>query len=513
MNKNKTTARSFSVLTGITLFEKAIAFVFEAIIAATLGAGIVTDAYFTAAEFFTLVDSAFLSSLTVIVINRFSYHITQEGAEKAFASLSNILSCYLPLMTLTSGLICLFAAPISYVIAPGYDAAARLLLIRCTRLLSVIPVVVCVMSVELAVLRQKKHFGITGLKSLFISVIGIVALVLFGRSDAKNADVLVFAYIISNIAYCVLTTISIRKYGRLRLCKPSFNEEIKITVRKVLPLMVSYGIARVSLMVGKIVASLLGEGHVSNLTYAHTLYRVVAAIFITNLATILLTDFNEMLSQKNYQAVQRKIRAVVPIMTMLLIPITVVSVVCSRDIVKIVYERGNFTSESTVIVANVLMIYALNFIPTMIHGIYNQVLYANGDTKTPMWIAFVTITVNLSISLLLSRVIGLPGVAVGTLISSFVGVLLCSFAVKRFLPGYRGCYSVRFLLCCVVSTVFCVAAAILVELLHLPALWAFVLSTLVCSVSFLCVLLLLREKTAVGVVRQAVEIAKKLIKR
>lgn len=497
----KTIFKSFSILACITIFEKIIAFVFEAIIAAKLGANITTDAYFTASEFFTLIDSAFLSSLTVIAINRFSHHQNQESTESAFFALSNILSFYLPLMIIISGAIFLFADPLSYIVAPGYDDEARLILIRCIKFLSVIPVIVCVTSVELAILRQKKQFGITGLKSLFISVVGIISLLLFGRGDAKNADALVFAYIVSILLYCILTSVCIRKYGKLRLVRPSFNDEIKQTIRMVLPLMVSYGIARVALMVGKIIASLLGEGYVSSLTYAHSLYKVVAAIFITNLTTILLTDFNNLVYQKKFESVNRKIRSVVPTMTVLLIPITVVSVVCSRDIVKIVYERGYFTSSTTEVVASVLVVYALNFIPAMIHGIYNQILYAVGDTKTPMWIALASIVTNLSVSFMLIYVIGLSGVAVGTLVASLVAVALCHFSVKKYLPKFKGCYSMRFIASCIASTIVCIVFALLIKVLHLPAFFAFAVTTAVCGAVFLITLLLLKEKIVIDAIK------------
>ena len=64
MHKEKSTLHSFSLLAGITIIEKIIAFVFEAIIAAVIETNIITDGYFTSAELFTLIDTAFLSAIT-----------------------------------------------------------------------------------------------------------------------------------------------------------------------------------------------------------------------------------------------------------------------------------------------------------------------------------------------------------------------------------------------------------------------------------------------------------------
>ena len=513
MRANKSTTKSLSILTLITLFGKIIAFIFEAVIAATLGASIVTDAYFSAAEFFTLVDTAFLSSLTVIAVNRFSHHINQEGSEAAFASLSNILSWYLPIMVVISVSIFFAASPLSYVIAPGCIETARPILIRCIRVFCVVPVIACVTSVELAILRQKKHFGITGLKSLFISVVGIVSLVLFGNENVKNADVLSVAFVVSMLLYCASTSLSIRKYGRLRLCRPVFNNEIKITIRMLLPLMVSYGIDRVALMVDKIISSMLGEGFVSCLTYAHSLYTVVAAVFITNLTTILLTDFNEMISQSKYEAVGQKIKSVSSVMTAILIPITIVSIICSDDVVKIVYERGNFNSNSTVLVAGVLLAYSINFIPAMLHGLYNQVLYAKGDTKTPMWIAFICIAINFGVSFALIQVVGLPGVAIGTVASSVISVLICTFIIRKHLPGFRGCYTLRFVFDCAVSAIGSVLGTLLIKQIALPEIFTFVLATAVCFALFFGIMLLLRDRVMINMMKKILAILKRRSKK
>lgn len=511
MRKSSSIAQSFSILTAISLSEKVIAFIFEAIIAYKLGTSIITDAYFSASEFFSLIDSTFLGSLTVVAMNRFLYHQNQEGEEKSFSILSNILSCYLPIIIIISACIFCFAQKVSYIVAPGYDSAARSILVRCIKAMSVIPTIACVTSIGLAILRQKKRFEITALKSFFISVVGIASLLAFGKRDAKNSDVLVFAYILSILLYCILTSFSAGKYGKLRFILPRFDSEIKATVRMLLPLMMSCGVGHIALMLGKMIASLLGEGHVSSLTYAHTLYRVVYTIFIANLSVILLTDFNELMAQKNFNAMKQKICSVVSIMTLFLIPITIVSVVCSKDIVKIIYERGSFSPTSTAAVASVLIFYALNFIPAMVHSIYNQVLYANGDTKTPMWIALASIAVNFVSSLILVRVIGLPGVAIGTLISSLVSTFLCKIYVKKILVSFKGCYSIRFVLRSLIASGLCALVALLVQSFELPALLTFLITTILAMGAFIGFMLLMRDEITITAAKWIAPKIKKML--
>lgn len=492
MNRS-TIAKSFSLLTILTLFEKVIAFVFQAIIASLLGTSAVTDAYFSSSELFGFFEVAVISTLTVVALNKFICHLNREGESEAFAFLSKLLSFYIPIVITLSVGIFVFALPLSYLTAPGFSKEARDTLIICIRVMAAIPIIECFTAIGMAVLRQKKRFGITGLKSLFISVIGIVFVIGFYKLEINSAVILSVAYVISMLLFCILTIIYVKKYGKLQLVKPKLDSEIKETLCIVLPLIVSYGITRATMMIGKIVASFFGNGAVSQLTYAHSLYAVVSAVFVTNLTTILLSDFNELLVVKAYQKVGEMIKSVTSIMTILLIPITIVSVVCSEDIVKIVYERGQFTSDITASVANVLAVYALSFIPTMIHGIYNQVFYAVGDTKTPMWIAIVNIVINISVSLLLMGKIGLLSVAVATLISSIFASILCKIKVKKYLTEYRGCYSIKFICSCIVAGSICIVGTFCVRAAELHSLLSFVLTTIVAFFIFVLVLLVLKE--------------------
>ena len=496
--KHKTTIKSFSLLAGITIFEKIIAFVFEAVIAAMLGASIITDGYFTAAELFTLIDAAFVSGLTVVALNRFTLHVKTENETRGFEVLSELQSFYLPLMLLLSVLIFSLARPLSFVVAPGYSEEARQVVVRCIHVMAPVPFIVCITAIGMAVLRQKKAFAVTGLKSLFISVVGIASVLLFGRGQVKNADLLSIAYVISIASYCILISFMVRKYGRIRLHRPVFTQDLQATLKMILPLMASYGIGRMALMVDKIVASTLAEGSVSCLTYAHSLYKVVCAIFITNLSTIILTDFNDYCAQKNYEKVKESIQRIISTMTLLLIPITIVTLFNSNEIAHIVYQRGNFTQESTALVGSVLVFYALNFIPAMVQSVYNQVFYAFGDTVSPMWMALLNVVLNLGLSIPLMMALGLPGVAIGTLCSTLITVQIKRAILRKHLKNYTFAYTKLFLLKTLPAVIACLAVTVVIVLLVHNPLLSFALSVLSAFCVFFLVLFLLKEEICVS---------------
>jgi len=492
--------KSFSILAGLTVFEKIIAFVFQAVIAASFGAGAMTDAYFSATEFYGVLEYTLLSSLTVAVLNKYANHVNNGSDVQGFDFLSECLSFFLPIIAALSLLIYLFSKQISYVIAPGFDDATRVLLIRCLHIMAVIPIIECVTAIGQAVLRQKKLFAIVNLKSLFISVIGISAILLFGKNSSASELALSFGYVASFFLFCALSVYFVNKYGKLRVTKPKFSKELKETISMFLPLIVSYGISRVALMIDKTIASLLEPGSVSALTYAHGLYKIVEAVFITNLSLILLTDFNELILKRDYCAVNEKIKSVTSIMSMLLIPITAVTMVCSSDITEIVYSHGKFSSSSAENVAGVLMIYAINFVPAMIYGVYNQVMYANGDSKNPMWIAAASIFVNVSVSFLLLQRVGLAGVAYGTLFASVIAIFMCRRTLKKDITIFDGCFTKKFIINCAIGFVICMFTVYVSERLFTSALLSFITCTFTGTFSFFSTLLILKDENLMIVV-------------
>lgn len=70
--------------------------------------------------------------------------------------ISDLISAVLPIAVIVSILFVAFSTPLSYLISPGSTSEARILVIRCIKVLAVLPPIIAVSSIALAVLRYKK---------------------------------------------------------------------------------------------------------------------------------------------------------------------------------------------------------------------------------------------------------------------------------------------------------------------------------------------------------------------
>lgn len=502
MSKKSGNLKSFTALTAFSVTEKVIAFVYQAVIAAVLGAGIVTDCYFSASQLFDLIDSTMLGALVVVVINRYANISVEKSEQKAIDFLSRLNSLLSILMVALAIITFIFAKPFSYLIAPGFDTTARPELIKCIRILCIIPPIMVFATIAQGLLRRKKCFIAANSRSLFISFCGMAVILLFSIHDPNNANILCFGYVAANLLFSVLLFIRARKFGNIGYKRPIFDKDTRKLLAMAGPAIVSKGIVRISLMIDQIISSTLGQGSVSYLSYAHSLYNIVNNLLIVNLCVIMLTDFTDLCVSKQYDKMIVKLRSSISSILLLLAPVSLLTICFSKEIVTIAYQRGAFGIESTKAVAVLLLFYAIGFIPAMLNSLHTNVLHAFGEMKTAMINSLVSFSLNIVLSLVFSYFVGIAGIAIGTTLSTSIVVLMYKQSVMKHLPDYRHIFEGEFLLKLTGGLMGCGTVIVAVKLLINSPILSFATATVLGFAVFAVVLIILKEKTLMGYLRK-----------
>ena len=125
------------------------------------------------------------------------------------------------------------------------------------------------------------------------------------------------------------------------------------------------------------------------------------------------------------------------VMICIMIPITIITCLCSQEIVSIAYKRGNFTDKSVMMTSAALIGYALGFTSMGVRDIVLRGLYAFKNTRGPMITGFFAVGANILCSVILSRYIGVMGIAIGSSVSLTVNFLINSQMLKKHIPQYR----------------------------------------------------------------------------
>ena len=183
-------------------------------------------------------------------------------------------------------------------------------------------------------------------------------------------------------------------------------------------------------------------------------------------------------------------------MLMLIIPLTFGILFLSREIMELLYYRGNITSEDVRIMGWLLFFYSFALAGWSINEILGKFLISVGESKKTIFPSMVNIATNIVLNYILIRVFGLYGLAIASSLASYMAVVV---SVQRTRPYFTkenvGMFSlslIKYLIAgCVMLAVLFLGKAIL-PLEKLPLIVYIFATAAVGVILYFVVLLLLK---------------------
>ena len=120
----------------------------------------------------------------------------------------------------------------------------------------------------------------------------------------------------------------------------------------------------------------------------------------------------------------------------MLIPITVGVIIFGNDIVKVVYARGKFTQHAVYITTLALLGYGFGIFFTGIRDILNSTLFSMGKTKITTINGVIGVIINIIFSIILSKYIGIMGIALASVIAMVVTSILLFISIIKLEKGF-----------------------------------------------------------------------------
>ena len=201
-------------------------------------------------------------------------------------------------------------------------------------------------------------------------------------------------------------------------------------------------------------------------------------------------------------------------LTVLIIPIMAMCISAGDQIVQIIYGRGNFDENDVQMTYGVVIGYALGFVFQAARANMTKVLYAFQNTKKPMINGAIAVGSNIILSIILSKLIGVGGIAVATSIAMFIVTLLLVKDVKQYLPGLS-------LKCCLKEAlkglVAGVVATVIVWFLHrlltLHVLLNFFIEGMTCLLVYIILMTFMKSTCIMGIRRKCRDLVRQIMRR
>lgn len=206
-------------------------------------------------------------------------------------------------------------------------------------------------------------------------------------------------------------------------------------VRKVGKLMIpgifGAGLYQINYAISRMIASLLEEGSVSALYYAARVQELTLGLFAIALSIALLPTFSDQAAKKDIAGMKKTLVYSFKLVFLVTFPAMVGLLLLNRPIIQVLFQRGEFNEQSTVMSASCLFFFALG-IP-FISGvrIMAPAFYSLKDIKTPVIVASFIMGLYILLSILLMNPLRVGGIALALSISSVFNFLVLFYLLER----------------------------------------------------------------------------------
>jgi putative peptidoglycan lipid II flippase len=212
-----------------------------------------------------------------------------------------------------------------------------------------------------------------------------------------------------------------------------------------LPVIMGTAVNEINVLVNRTLASRIAEGGISALNYANRLNGFVQGLFVMSVTTVLYPMISKMAAEGNLKSLKAYLAEAISMVGLLVIPAMVGAMIFAREIVAFLFGRGAFTEEAVTMTGSALFCYSLGLIAFGLRDVLTRAFYSLQDTRTPMINATIAVSTNILLNVILSRFLGIRGLALATSISGIISALLMfitlrtkigSFGLKRITQSF-----------------------------------------------------------------------------
>lgn len=423
----------------MTLLSKILGFGRELALTNVYGPGVVSDAFITSMNIPIVVFATIGTALSTTFIPLYYEVMNEKGEQGSLNFTNNVFNIVIVISIVLSLLGFVFAEEITKVFAIEFSGDKLVLATKFTRIMIFSLVFIGLSNLMTCWLQIKGNFIVPGMISIPYNIIIIIAIII---SFKTRTEVLAIGLLIATLIQFLFQVPFAIKYKYKYLFKIDLKSEyIKKMYFLVIPVFIGVGVNQVNAVVDRSLASTLGDGIITVLNSANRLNQFVLGLFILTISSVVYPKLAKLSSGNSKDEFLNIIKKCINIVILIIMPITIGAIVLSTPIVKLVFQRGEFTSNDTYLTAIALIGYSLGMLSVGINDILNRIFYSLKDTKTPMIVGGMTMVINIFLNILLMKKLGHFGLAVSTSISATICILIL-FRILNKKIGYFGQYEI-----------------------------------------------------------------------
>ncbi len=425
-----------SIIAAFTILSKVLGLLRDRLFASTFGPGQTLDAYYAA---FRIPDFIFnlivLGTVSAAFVPIFLDYIAKKQTEEAYHIANTVMNAIFLVMAGISLLAFIFAEPVMKVIAPGFkDPETVALAVHFMRIMLLSPMVFGFSSVVSGILSAYRRFAAYSLAPALYNlgiIIGIMFFVPWFGVGALAWGVVLGASLHLLAQLPTLYKIGFRWRPYLQLKSQGFRTIFKL----MLPRMFGFAALQISLFVTIAVATTLPAGSTTIYSLAVNLQYFAVTIFGTSIATAVFPLLAVAASNQDEEGFRKNFSLSFRKTLFFMIPASVLLLLFRAQVVRILLGEGKNDWDAPVLTLHTLAVFSFGLFAQALMQLVTRAFYALQNTKIPVILGVICMTVNIGLSLILAPRMGVPGLAWADTVADILNAALLIFLLRN-MAGY-----------------------------------------------------------------------------
>lgn len=316
---------------------------------------------------------------------------------------------------------------------PGGDLQ---LTIGLSRVLFPIVVLLGVSGVIVGILNSYEHFTVPALAPVFWNLV-IVAGLLLGVPYVHGIDtklyVFAVAVLIATVVQVLLPVPWLRGLdGRLQLVLDWRDPAVKKVLVLMVPVTVGLGLINFNALVDTLFASRLIDPELAPaaINYAFRIYMLPQGIFSIAIATVLFPSLSRLAARRDREGFGRTVGLGLRQIAFTLVPASVALAVLAEPIIRLVFQRGEFTAHQTTVVAQALAAFAAGLVFNGAMLMLSRAFFSLQSNWIPTLVALGNLFVNAGLDAAFYR-LGTWGIPLATSVVNIAGTAALLLFLQR----------------------------------------------------------------------------------
>ena len=398
--------QSTSVVSGMTLLSRILGLVRDIVFARFFGATIVMDAFIVAnripnmlRRFFA--EGAFSQGFVPVMARYREKH--EHGDAREFV---DAVAGTLGLILFCTTLIGVVAAPLLVlIVAPGFVGEDGRFDLATAMLRFTFPYLLFVSLTAFAggILNTYGKFAAPAFTPVILNIVLIASAMWLAPQLDEPGMALAYGVFIAGIIQLLFQIpflAKIKAVPRPRW-KPR-HEGVRRVGTLMLPAIFGSSVAQINVLLGGIIASLLGVGKVSLLYYSDRLMEFPLGLFGIALATVTLPYLSRQHANESMEEFSNTVDWSMKLVLLIAMPAAVGLIMLAEPLVTTIFYGGEFTAFDVEMTALSLQAFAIGLIGFSFVKILAPAYFAREDTRTPVRVGLIALVVNFGLSVVLA---------------------------------------------------------------------------------------------------------------